>query len=180
MLAAKAQLDIAIPAAILVLLMMHFGRMDRTLMVMLSLPVALVGGHVGVVSCRLSSLRGGRGRLYRVGGARRGDGHHHDGLHRSPRAGEEPHGCGATGRSGARGCIDVSSTRVHDGDHWIFRVVAHLHLRRAGRRCHAPHCAADGWRHDYHRHFDPGRHPCDLLSVGGAGVQAICVNSVKA
>ena len=47
MLAAKAQLDITIPAAILaifVLLMIHFGRMDRTLMVMLSLPVALVGG----------------------------------------------------------------------------------------------------------------------------------------
>ena len=47
MLAAKAQLHIAIPAAILaifVLLMIHFGRMDRTLMVMLSLPVALVGG----------------------------------------------------------------------------------------------------------------------------------------
>lgn len=44
---ANVQLSIAIPAAILaifVLLMLHFGRTDRTLMVMLSLPVALVGG----------------------------------------------------------------------------------------------------------------------------------------
>nr|VFJ95018.1 MAG: Calcineurin-like phosphoesterase superfamily domain-containing protein [Candidatus Kentron sp. LFY] len=42
MLAAKAQLDIAIPSAILaifVLLMIHFGRMDRTLMVMLQCPI---------------------------------------------------------------------------------------------------------------------------------------------
>nr|VFJ55872.1 MAG: Cu(I)/Ag(I) efflux system membrane protein CusA/SilA [Candidatus Kentron sp. FM]VFK07128.1 MAG: Cu(I)/Ag(I) efflux system membrane protein CusA/SilA [Candidatus Kentron sp. FM] len=47
MLEAKARLKLAIPAAILaifVLLMIHFGRMDRTLMIMLSLPVALVGG----------------------------------------------------------------------------------------------------------------------------------------
>nr|VFJ44472.1 MAG: Cu(I)/Ag(I) efflux system membrane protein CusA/SilA [Candidatus Kentron sp. DK] len=47
MLEAKARLNIAIPAAILaifVLLMLHFGRLDRTLMIMLSLPVALVGG----------------------------------------------------------------------------------------------------------------------------------------
>lgn len=44
---ADAQLRIAIPAAlfaIFVLLMLYFGRTDRTLMVMLSLPVALVGG----------------------------------------------------------------------------------------------------------------------------------------
>lgn len=44
---AKIRLSIAIPAAVLaifVLLIMHFGRVDRTLMVMLSLPVALVGG----------------------------------------------------------------------------------------------------------------------------------------
>lgn len=47
MLEARARLNIAIPAVILaifVLLMIHFGRLDRTLMVMLSLPVALVGG----------------------------------------------------------------------------------------------------------------------------------------
>lgn len=47
MLEARAQLAIAIPAAILaifILLMIYFGRTDRTLMVMLSLPVALVGG----------------------------------------------------------------------------------------------------------------------------------------
>lgn len=47
MLEAKKQLSIAIPAAgfaIFVLLMVYFGRTDRTLMVMLSLPVAMVGG----------------------------------------------------------------------------------------------------------------------------------------
>jgi Cu(I)/Ag(I) efflux system membrane protein CusA/SilA len=47
MLEAKKQLSIAIPAAgfaIFVLLMIYFGRTDRTLMVMLSLPVAMVGG----------------------------------------------------------------------------------------------------------------------------------------
>lgn len=47
MLEAKKQLTIAIPAAILaifVLLMVYFNRIDRTLIVMLSLPFALVGG----------------------------------------------------------------------------------------------------------------------------------------
>jgi Cu(I)/Ag(I) efflux system membrane protein CusA/SilA len=47
MLEARAQLNIAIPAAIFaifILLMIYFGRVDRTAMVMLSLPVALVGG----------------------------------------------------------------------------------------------------------------------------------------
>lgn len=47
MLEAEKQLSIAIPAggfAIFALLVIYFGRMDRTLMVMLSLPVAVVGG----------------------------------------------------------------------------------------------------------------------------------------
>jgi Cu(I)/Ag(I) efflux system membrane protein CusA/SilA len=47
MLEARARLKIAIPAAaaiILVLLMIHFGRADRTLMVMLALPFGLIGG----------------------------------------------------------------------------------------------------------------------------------------
>lgn len=47
MLEAQARLDIAIPATIGIiffLLIMHFGRLDRTLMVMLSLPFGLVGG----------------------------------------------------------------------------------------------------------------------------------------
>jgi len=47
MLAAQARLDIAIPATIaiiFILLVIHFGRLDRTLMVMLSLPFGLVGG----------------------------------------------------------------------------------------------------------------------------------------
>jgi Cu(I)/Ag(I) efflux system membrane protein CusA/SilA len=44
---ARAQLALAIPAAaalIFLLLMLHFGRLDRTLMIMASLPVGLVGG----------------------------------------------------------------------------------------------------------------------------------------
>lgn len=44
---AEKQLSIAIPAvafAIFALLVLYFGRLDRTLMVMLSLPVAVVGG----------------------------------------------------------------------------------------------------------------------------------------
>ncbi|TVQ81848.1 MAG: efflux RND transporter permease subunit [Micavibrio sp.] len=44
---ARAQLGLTVPAVIAViflLLMLHFGRMDRSLLVMLSLPVALVGG----------------------------------------------------------------------------------------------------------------------------------------
>jgi Cu(I)/Ag(I) efflux system membrane protein CusA/SilA len=47
MLEAKARLDIAIPTTIgiiFLLLLIHFGRLDRTLMVMLSLPFGLVGG----------------------------------------------------------------------------------------------------------------------------------------
>ena len=47
MLEAKARMQLAIPSAILiifVLLMLHFGRLDRTLMVMLSLPFGLIGG----------------------------------------------------------------------------------------------------------------------------------------
>ncbi len=47
MLEAQARLDIAIPATIgiiFLLLILHFGRLDRTLMVMLSLPFGLVGG----------------------------------------------------------------------------------------------------------------------------------------
>ncbi len=47
MLEARARLKIAIPAAaaiILVLLMLHFGRLDRTVMVMLALPFGLIGG----------------------------------------------------------------------------------------------------------------------------------------
>ncbi len=51
LLAAKAQLSLAVPAAIIaifVLLMLYFGTVDRTLMVMLSLPFALVGGYWSV------------------------------------------------------------------------------------------------------------------------------------
>ena len=47
MLEAEARMRIAIPSAILaifVLLMVHFGRADRSLMVMFSLPFALIGG----------------------------------------------------------------------------------------------------------------------------------------
>lgn len=47
MLEARARLNVAIPATIaiiFVLLVMHFGRLDRTLMVMLSLPFGLIGG----------------------------------------------------------------------------------------------------------------------------------------
>ncbi len=47
MLEARARLDIAVPATIAIiflLLILHFGRLDRTLMVMLSLPFGLVGG----------------------------------------------------------------------------------------------------------------------------------------
>jgi len=44
---AEARMKIAVPSAILIifmLLMLHFGRLDRSLIVMLSLPFALVGG----------------------------------------------------------------------------------------------------------------------------------------
>jgi Cu(I)/Ag(I) efflux system membrane protein CusA/SilA len=47
MLEAQQKLDIAIPATIaiiFILLIIHFGRLDRTLMVMLSLPFGLIGG----------------------------------------------------------------------------------------------------------------------------------------
>ena len=47
MLEAQAKLNIAVPATIgiiFLLLLLHFGRLDRTLMVMLSLPFGLVGG----------------------------------------------------------------------------------------------------------------------------------------
>jgi Cu(I)/Ag(I) efflux system membrane protein CusA/SilA len=47
MLEAQQRLDLAIPATIaliFILLVIHFGRLDRTLMVMLSLPFGLVGG----------------------------------------------------------------------------------------------------------------------------------------
>jgi Cu(I)/Ag(I) efflux system membrane protein CusA/SilA len=47
MLEARARLNIAIPATIAIiflLLIIHFGRLDRTLMVMLSLPFGLIGG----------------------------------------------------------------------------------------------------------------------------------------
>ena len=47
MLEARARLNIAIPATIAIifmLLVIHFGRLDRTLMVMLSLPFGLIGG----------------------------------------------------------------------------------------------------------------------------------------
>ena len=47
MLEAKARMQIAVPAAIFIiftLLMLHFGRLDRTLIIMLSLPFGLIGG----------------------------------------------------------------------------------------------------------------------------------------
>jgi len=47
LLEAKARMQVAVPSAVLiifVLLMLHFGRLDRTLMVMLSLPFGLIGG----------------------------------------------------------------------------------------------------------------------------------------
>ena len=47
MLEAKSKMQIAIPAVIFiifVLLMLHFGRLDRTLIIMLSLPFGLIGG----------------------------------------------------------------------------------------------------------------------------------------
>jgi Cu(I)/Ag(I) efflux system membrane protein CusA/SilA len=47
MLEAEARMQIAVPSAIFIiftLLMLHFGRLDRTLMIMLSLPFGLIGG----------------------------------------------------------------------------------------------------------------------------------------
>tara|TARA_R110000868_G_scaffold411035_1_gene701459 strand:- start:31019 stop:34171 length:3153 start_codon:yes stop_codon:yes gene_type:complete len=47
MLEARERMNIAVPGAIMIiflLLMIHFGRLDRTLMVMLSLPFGLIGG----------------------------------------------------------------------------------------------------------------------------------------
>lgn len=47
MLEAKARMQIAVPAAIFIiftLLMVHFGRLDRTAIIMLSLPFGLIGG----------------------------------------------------------------------------------------------------------------------------------------
>ena len=47
MLEAKARMQVAIPAALFIiftLLMIHFGRLDRTLIIMLSLPFGLIGG----------------------------------------------------------------------------------------------------------------------------------------
>ena len=47
MLEAKSRMNIAVPAAIFIiftLLMVHFGRLDRTLLIMLSLPFGLIGG----------------------------------------------------------------------------------------------------------------------------------------
>ncbi len=47
MLEAAARMKIAVPAAIFIiftLLMVHFGRLDRTLIIMLSLPFGLIGG----------------------------------------------------------------------------------------------------------------------------------------
>ncbi len=47
MLEASARMKIAVPAAIFIiftLLMVHFGRLDRTLIIMLSLPFGLIGG----------------------------------------------------------------------------------------------------------------------------------------
>ncbi len=47
MLEAKARMQIAVPAALFIiftLLMVHFGRLDRTLIIMLSLPFGLIGG----------------------------------------------------------------------------------------------------------------------------------------
>jgi len=51
MIEAKARMKIAVPAAIFIiftLLMLHFGRLDRTLIVMLSLPFGLIGGIWGL------------------------------------------------------------------------------------------------------------------------------------
>ena len=47
MLEARERLSVAVPATVVIiftLLMLHFGRLDRTLMIMLSLPFGLVGG----------------------------------------------------------------------------------------------------------------------------------------
>ncbi len=47
MLEAKSRMQLAVPAAIFIiftLLMLHFGRLDRTLLIMLSLPFGLIGG----------------------------------------------------------------------------------------------------------------------------------------
>ncbi len=47
MIEAKSRMQIAVPAAIFIiftLLMIHFGRLDRTLIIMLSLPFGLIGG----------------------------------------------------------------------------------------------------------------------------------------
>ena len=47
MLEAEARMDIAVPAAVMIiflLLMLHFGRLDRTILIMLSMPFGLLGG----------------------------------------------------------------------------------------------------------------------------------------
>jgi Cu(I)/Ag(I) efflux system membrane protein CusA/SilA len=87
---------IVVPVTLLIiflLLYLNFRRLTETLIVMLSLPFALVGGAVADVVAGLQPERRGRRRLHRAGRRRRRDRRDHADLSR-PRL----------GRSAARSC----------------------------------------------------------------------------
>jgi len=60
-------------ALIFLLLYLNFRRITESLIVMLSVPFALVGGRVADVAARLQRQRRGGRRLHRLGRRRRGN-----------------------------------------------------------------------------------------------------------
>ena len=71
---AEARLQVVVPVTLMIiflLLYLNFRRLTETLIVMLSLPFALVGGHVAAVVARLQHVGGGGGRVHRPGRRRR-------------------------------------------------------------------------------------------------------------
>ena len=95
------KMKIVIPVTLLIiflLLYLNFRRMTETLIVMLSVPFALVGGDLADVGARLQPVGRGGGRLHRAGRRRRRDRRRDADLPRSCLGGGE----GALPRRGPR------------------------------------------------------------------------------
>nr|VFK38645.1 MAG: AcrB/AcrD/AcrF family protein [Candidatus Kentron sp. SD]VFK44154.1 MAG: AcrB/AcrD/AcrF family protein [Candidatus Kentron sp. SD]VFK77887.1 MAG: AcrB/AcrD/AcrF family protein [Candidatus Kentron sp. SD] len=133
--------------------MIHFGRRDRTLMIMLSLSVALVGGlwaldlagynlsvAVGVGFIALGGLAVEATTIMVV---------YMDFRMRERAPANRTELVDAV--QGWR--IDAASARVDDCHHRVREVIADLYLRWLGRGCHAPDCITDGWWYGNHRYI---------------------------
>ena len=186
---AAARLKIVVPvtlAIIFLLLYLNFRSLTETLIVMLSLPFALVGGALADVVARLQFVGRRRGRLHRAGRRRRRDRRGDADL---PQSGAG-RAAGAQGDRRRRADAQRPLRRHHgrrggtgaseddDGSRHHGRTAAdHVeHRHRLGD--HAAHRRTDDRRHDLVNAADADRDPRDLRAGQRGGVwKGVCDES---